>query len=69
LLADADLNGAMVTGVVRRGKYLDFKRAEEVPLEGLSDDAVLTIAAEDARVLVSREVTTIIGDACITSTP
>jgi hypothetical protein len=27
-LADADLNRAIVTGVIRRNAYLDFKRAE-----------------------------------------
>jgi predicted nuclease of predicted toxin-antitoxin system len=58
LLADADLNGAIVSGVLRRSAHLDFKRAEEVPLEGLSDAAVLAIAAEDDRVLVSHDVTT-----------
>jgi hypothetical protein len=31
LLADADLSGAIVSGVVRRSAHLDFKRAEEVP--------------------------------------
>ena len=58
LLADADLNGAIVSGVVRRNARLDFKRAEEVPLEGLSDEAVLAVAAEDGRVLVSHDITT-----------
>jgi hypothetical protein len=57
-LADADLNGAIVSGVVRRTKVLNFKRAEEVPLESLSDEAVLAIAAEDGIVLVSHDVTT-----------
>jgi len=56
LPADADLNGAIVSGVVRRSVNLDFKRAEEVPLEGLRDDVVLAIAAEDRRVLVSHDV-------------
>ena len=60
-LADADLNGAIVSSVVRRGGRLDFKRAEEVPLEGLRDDAVLAIAAEDGRVLVSHDVSTMPG--------
>src|SRR5580658_2850177 len=57
-LADADLNGAIVSGVIRRAADLDFKRAEQVPLEGLPDDAVLAIAAEDGRVLVSHDVST-----------
>jgi hypothetical protein len=57
-LADADLNGAIVSGVIRRSPHVDFKRAEEVPLEGLSDEAALAIAAGDRRVLVSHDVST-----------
>ncbi len=56
LLADADLNGAIVSGVVRRSAYLDFKRAAEVPLEGVPDQLVLAVAAEQRRVLVSHDV-------------
>jgi hypothetical protein len=44
-LAGTDLKSAIVLGVVRRSASLDSKRAAEVPLEGLSDDAVLEIAA------------------------
>lgn len=57
LLADADLNGAIVSGVVHRSAHLDFKRAGDVPLEGLPDHVVLAIAAEDRRVLVTHDVT------------
>jgi hypothetical protein len=56
LLADADLNGAIVSGVARRSAHLDFKRAAEVPLEGLPDELVLAVAAEQGRVLVSHDV-------------
>ena len=56
LLADADLNLPIVAGVVRRNVEIDFKRAEEVPLEGLKDAAVLTVAAQEHRVLVSHDV-------------
>jgi hypothetical protein len=58
LLADADLNFAIVAGVVRRNPEIDFKRAEEVPLEGLKDLAVLTVSAQEGRVLVSHDVST-----------
>jgi Domain of unknown function (DUF5615) len=61
LLADADLNGAIVSGVIGRSASLDFKRAEEVPLEGLHDDVVLAIAAEDRRVLVSHDVSSMLN--------
>ena len=40
LLADADLKGAIAAGVVRRNSSIDFKRAEDVPLEGLEDPNV-----------------------------
>jgi hypothetical protein len=58
LLADADLNGAIISGVIRRNPELDFKRAEDVPLEGLDDQTVLDLAARDQRVLISHDVTT-----------
>ena len=58
LLADADLNRAIVSGVIRRNSEVDFKRAEDVPLEGLHDEAVLDVAAQDGRVLVSHDIST-----------
>ena len=48
LFADADLKSAIVTGVVRRSSPIDFKRPEEVPLEGLKDPQVLAVAAGTA---------------------
>lgn len=60
-LADADLNGSIISGVVRLNADLDFRRAEQVPLEGLADDVVLAIAAGESRVLVSHDVTTMPG--------
>jgi hypothetical protein len=58
LLAGADLKSALVTGVVRRNSLIDFKRAEEVPLEGLNDPQVLAVAEQEGRVLVSHDVST-----------
>ena len=58
LLADADLKAALVAGVVRRNPDIDFKRAQEVPLEGLKDPAVLALAAREGRVLVTHDVST-----------
>ncbi len=49
---------AIVTGVVRRNAAINFKRAEQVPLEGLPDPTVLGLAAEEARILVSHDATT-----------
>lgn len=61
LLADANLKGAIVSGVSRRVEELDFKRAEDVPLEGLDDPVVLDIAAQERRVLVSHDFSTMHG--------
>lgn len=58
LLADADLKAAIGAGVVRRNSNIDFKRAEDVPLEGLEDPNVLAVAAQEGRVLVSHDVST-----------
>jgi hypothetical protein len=35
LLADANLNAAIATGLVRNNSEIDFQRAEDVPLKGL----------------------------------
>jgi len=45
-LADADLNKAIVTGVLRREPALDFLTAQSAGLRGLKDPAVLALAAE-----------------------
>ncbi len=58
LLADADLNRAIVNGLTRRNLRVDFRTAEEIPLEGRPDAEVLPIAASQNRVLVSHDVTT-----------
>lgn len=59
LLADANLNAAIVTGLVRQNSEIDFKRAEDVPLKGLSDQLVLAAAAQQDRVLVSHDIRSI----------
>ncbi len=58
LLADADLKLAIVDGVVRRHGGVDFKPPQQVPLEGLADPAVLAVAAQEGRVLVSHDART-----------
>jgi len=54
-LADADLNKAIVTGVVRREPSVDFLTAHGAGLRGMDDSAVLELAAEQRRVLVSHD--------------
>lgn len=57
-LADADLNKAIVNGVLRREPSVDFKPALAAGLRGMKDDQVLALAAESQRVLVSHDVGT-----------
>ena len=53
--ADADLNQHIVTGVLRREPGVDFQTAAAAGLRGLSDFAVLTLAAREGRVLVTHD--------------
>ncbi len=54
-LADADLNKAIVTGVLRREPSLDVLTAQAAGLRGMKDPAVLALAAKQQRVLVSHD--------------
>lgn len=58
-LADADLKRAIVNGVLRRERSVDFQSARAAGLRGLKDDQVLKFAAENQRLLVSHDVGTI----------
>jgi hypothetical protein len=60
-LADADLNQALVDGVRLREPALDFLSAVEAGLEGMSDRAVLDLAANQGRILVSHDASTMSG--------
>ena len=57
-LADADLNKAIVSGVLRREPSVDFLSAQAAGLRGMDDLAVLALAAERQRVLISHDVGT-----------
>lgn len=57
-LADADLNEAIVSGVLRREPSLDFVTAHTSGLRHKSDPEVLALAAEQQRILVSHDVGT-----------
>lgn len=56
--ADADLRFPIVKGVKRRESMIDFRTANEAGLEGIADPVVLKIAADDGRLLVSHDVST-----------
>jgi len=54
-LADADLDDSIVSGCRRREPAMDFLSANDAQLEGIPDPEVLTIAAEQNRILVSHD--------------
>lgn len=57
-LADADLNKAIVSGVLRREPSIDFLTAHDAGLRKMQDSEVLALAAAQQRVLVSHDVGT-----------
>ena len=56
--ADADLRRPIIAGLRRREPTIDFRTAHEAGLAGLNDATVLAIAADDGRLLVSHDVST-----------
>lgn len=59
--ADADLNQAIVTGVLRLVPGVDFQTANVADLASLSDLEVLALTAQEERVLVSHDQRTMPG--------
>ena len=57
-LADASLNEAIVSAVVRAEPAVDFLSANAIPLEGVNDDEVLALAAQEGRILVTHDLQT-----------
>jgi hypothetical protein len=57
-LADADLNKAILTGVLRREPTVDFLTAHAAGLRRTTDPEVLALAAKQGRVLVSYDMGT-----------
>jgi hypothetical protein len=57
-LADADLNKAIISGVLRREPSIDFLTARAAGLRSMRDPEVLALAAGQNRVLVSHDVGT-----------
>lgn len=53
--ADAHLNQAIVTGVLRRDPTVDFQTAFAAQVQGVKDAEVLAIAAQQQRILVSHD--------------
>jgi hypothetical protein len=55
LQADADFNHDIVRAVLRRDPTADFQSATDARLRGLDDLAVLAVAAEQGRILVTHD--------------
>ena len=53
--ADENLNGKIVTGILRRDPGVDFQTAKDAKILGLPDHDVLSVAARDGRILVSHD--------------
>lgn len=53
--ADADLNQAIVSGVLRHQPEINFQTATAAGLEGVADLEVLEIAAQEKRILVTHD--------------
>lgn len=59
--ADADLDGRLIRGLVRAYREIDIRTSASVGLTGLDDLAVLRIASESKRILVSQDRRTMPG--------
>ncbi len=59
LLADENLDGNIVRGVLRRVKGLNRARVQDLGLSRLDDPTILKWAAEQGRILVTHEVQTV----------
>ncbi len=57
-LADEDFDNTIVRGVIRRMKGIDLVRAQDVGLSGRPDPEVLRWAADEGRVVLTHDVST-----------
>jgi predicted nuclease of predicted toxin-antitoxin system len=59
LIADENFNNDIVRGMLRRKPDLDIVRVQDVGLSNADDRVILEWAAQEGRVLVTHDVTTI----------
>ncbi len=59
LAADENFNNDIVRGLIRRKPDIDIVRAQDVGLSGAKDPALLEWAAQQGRVVVSHDVSTL----------
>ena len=58
-LADENVEPDLVLGLKRRVEGIDIVRVQDVGLRRLDDPAILQRAADDGRVLISRDIKTV----------
>jgi len=59
LAADENFNNDIIRGLLRRKPDLDIVRVQDVGLSGADDSTVLEWAAQEGRILLTHDVTTI----------
>ena len=59
LLADENFDNDIIRGLLRRRPGLDIQRVQDVGLSGASDPAVLQWAAQEQRILLTHDVSTV----------
>jgi predicted nuclease of predicted toxin-antitoxin system len=63
LLSDADVPGQLIRGLRRRQPQIDLVRAQDVGLRTALDPAILEWAAAERRIVISRDVGTMVAHA------
>ncbi len=53
--ADANFNGDIIDGLLRKDPAIDFQTSHTLGLAGLPDDQVLSLCAAEDRILVSHD--------------
>ncbi len=61
LASDADVNGEILRGLLRRMPEIDLARVQDTLPEGTPDPAVLAWAASENRVLITNDRNTMVG--------
>lgn len=59
LAADENFNGDIVRGVLRRNSQIDIVRVQDVGLSGADDPSILEWAAQENRVVVTHDISTL----------
>ena len=59
LAADENFNGDIVRGLLRRNPKLDIVRVQDVGLSGADDPSVLGWAAEQGRIVITHDISTL----------